>query len=947
MRHDTLRPHLLPSLLLLCLLLALPGKGRADATLAQGHADAIQTQGRADATLAETFYPIEGSPARGRVTDFHMDDYGFLWIATWDGLVRFDGYTMRAFKSYTGDSVRLDSHRLQRLYPAEGGDIWCETFDGSLYRFDTHRYRFVRPSAEVTDTVRPHLDRPGRRRARAYRRQLLERPQPLVAQHSPFSGELTPVRAELQCIYLDAQGNFWSNCQEAGFSRLSQSRHSFDFIDHGRNVEVRALCLDHRNRLWAASRYTRFDRQCFIALYDSATQCIGYLNALGQVRPTRQGPGQPGLQGLGQPGLQAQQEETFPASIYCIHEDHLGRIWMGSRHQGLYVLTPRDADGGSYQVRHYTDGSEKGQLQGNSVYDITEDGEGHLWIATFEGGLNLVSDATDAARLTFSNARHGLEQYPGGQAIRCRDLLVTSRGELLIATDGGLLSCPTHFDSPGDITFHRNESSDRQGSLAVNSLMNLCELPDGRILVSTNGGGLNILQRPATCLTDSLTFGYRDSRQEGMSDIIYASSPMPDGNILVQSENSLVLFDDSLLHHRLMMHGVGTSETPPIALPDGQVWMATRHDLLHFAPPTDSAQRSTFVPHVVFTAVNVLIADSLHSHLLSPIDSLVLLSTAERDVRIAFSALDLSDPRRIQYRYRLDGHDDDDWTDLGFSHELHLPKLNPGTHRLEVCSTNADRVWCPNAARLTLAVEPRIHERHWFWIIILGLILLLVLLQHKHWRRMLTRHNQERQAAIDAVRQQADEQLQSARREADEQLQNARREADEQLQNARREADERLQNAEREADARLQEALHRATSQVMKQMMKHDAGTGEQEPLNQDDLRFRQSVIRYITDRIKDPNLKVDDLAQLHNMSRPVFYRRIKQLFGCSPIELVKTLRIRHATELLSHNSHISVSEVAYLCGFSSPQYFNRVFRESVNCSPSEFKNQMHEEEEA
>ncbi len=106
---------------------------------------------------------------------------------------------------------------------------------------------------------------------------------------------------------------------------------------------------------------------------------------------------------------------------------------------------------------------------------------------------------------------------------------------------------------------------------------------------------------------------------------------------------------------------------------------------------------------------------------------------------------------------------------------------------------------------------------------------------------------------------------------------------------------------------------------------------------------FIQEVLRLVEDSLQNPDFKIDDLAETMNMSRAVFYRKIKTFTGASPIDLVKEMRLKRALELLDANSY-SLSEVAYQSGFSSPQYFSRVFKEQMQCTPNEYKRRKEAE---
>lgn len=100
---------------------------------------------------------------------------------------------------------------------------------------------------------------------------------------------------------------------------------------------------------------------------------------------------------------------------------------------------------------------------------------------------------------------------------------------------------------------------------------------------------------------------------------------------------------------------------------------------------------------------------------------------------------------------------------------------------------------------------------------------------------------------------------------------------------------------------------------------------------------FIRNVLQSIEENIQNSDFKIDDLAEAMSMSRTVFYRKVKSLMGVSPVDFVKTMRIKRAAQLLEQDEY-TVSEVGYMSGFTTPQYFSRVFKEAMGCTPKEYK---------
>ena len=97
--------------------------------------------------------------------------------------------------------------------------------------------------------------------------------------------------------------------------------------------------------------------------------------------------------------------------------------------------------------------------------------------------------------------------------------------------------------------------------------------------------------------------------------------------------------------------------------------------------------------------------------------------------------------------------------------------------------------------------------------------------------------------------------------------------------------------------------------------------------------RFREAVEA----RLDDSNLSIDDLAADMNISRVQLYRKVKSITGSSPVELLRTARLNRAYQLLITTDK-SVSEVAYIVGFTAPSYFTKCFKEEYGMVPGDVR---------
>lgn len=82
------------------------------------------------------------------------------------------------------------------------------------------------------------------------------------------------------------------------------------------------------------------------------------------------------------------------------------------------------------------------------------------------------------------------------------------------------------------------------------------------------------------------------------------------------------------------------------------------------------------------------------------------------------------------------------------------------------------------------------------------------------------------------------------------------------------------------------------------------------------------------------------DLPQLHRqagLSRSRFCEQFKTCFGISVTQYIQQARLEKSKYLL-RSTPLSISEIAYTCGYNWPSFFNRVFKKSQGISPSEFR---------
>ncbi len=108
-------------------------------------------------------------------------------------------------------------------------------------------------------------------------------------------------------------------------------------------------------------------------------------------------------------------------------------------------------------------------------------------------------------------------------------------------------------------------------------------------------------------------------------------------------------------------------------------------------------------------------------------------------------------------------------------------------------------------------------------------------------------------------------------------------------------------------------------------------------PVDDNDKEFMRKVIEMIQANIESENLQSLYLEQELGMSSSHLYRKVKQLFGLAPGDLIRSIRLKHAAELLRKSS-LTVSEVCYKCGFNNRSYFYREFKKMYHITPKVYQ---------
>jgi signal transduction histidine kinase/ligand-binding sensor domain-containing protein/DNA-binding response OmpR family regulator len=106
------------------------------------------------------------------------------------------------------------------------------------------------------------------------------------------------------------------------------------------------------------------------------------------------------------------------------------------------------------------------------------------------------------------------------------------------------------------------------------------------------------------------------------------------------------------------------------------------------------------------------------------------------------------------------------------------------------------------------------------------------------------------------------------------------------------------------------------------------------------DQEFLNKVLEFIEKNIAEPELNVEQLSSNVALSRIQVYRKIKAISGQSPVEFIRTIRLKKAATLIMENK-LNYSEIAFETGFATASYFTRCFKEHFGKTPTEYANEF------
>ena len=488
--------------------------------------------------------------------------------------------------------------------------------------------------------------------------------------------------SDIQSIFVDKEGSMWIGTSDLGLYRVAGSSvDRFDQSDGLSNNSISDITQDAEGSIWIATSggIDQLHRSLVDSWStreglsgDSVSAIVadragriwmsntGGLDVLenGSIRSYRPGAGLPG------------------ATVTGLQEDRQGRLWVGIDHR-LWIL-----ENGKFQLVPGPDGKEIGQ-----VVMMALDAGGKMWIKTSTKHLFRFSNGV-LENVNWKYAGVITSMYADQTG-----MWVGARGVLAI-----------HI--PSDAT-----SIDSAATPVTDSKFGSLFQLDGKVIGLTQYG-LAVVGRETTS-----TLNQRNGLEY---QALLTSALSSNGDLYLMTERSYLQITAQDLARWLRnpdvhvpsrvidgrdgaVAGNATFGPSSAVAPNGDVWFATDRFPQRIDPQLLSVRHPA--PMVQIQSVmadGVVLAD--HP---------IVLKAGTHNLEIHYAALSYINPRKVEYRYLLEGFDTD-WQNAGSLRQAVYKNLPPGRYRFRVAASDADRGWTSKVSDVDFRLVPHFYQTRWF-----------------------------------------------------------------------------------------------------------------------------------------------------------------------------------------------------------------------------------------
>lgn len=576
------------------------------------------------------------------------------------------------------------------------------------------------------------------------------------------------------------------------------------------------------------------------------------------------------------------------ATAYSLMASHDDRLWVATKGDGVFVSEKemgKDVRGMRFvAISQAARWENQRTPEVDLAYSLAEDGNGSIWVATYGGGIVRLS--REGGNIT---ARVFTQQNSGLSDNKARYVVKSTNGDILIGSLGG-----------ADViraSETRNATPSITPLLAGADVCHITETRDGNLCLSSIGQGLIVLSVNGQDSTRHML-----TRQDGLCDnSVYGTAMDQNADLWVITENGINKID----RRRKTVESFNLTDGLPFAnfseaaitpQKDGTVIAGGRDGYMRIRPQEISQTRHDETTMLTDLLVNGTHAIPAQGGILEQdiaYTSHITLRHDQNNVMVRFASMDLSDPKRASFSYMLDGWQTE-WTNCGNIDYALFCNLPPGDYALKIRHLTFDGRWSDDVKTLGMTILPPWWLTWWAKLAYLMALLCAVIVVIIAWHRV----SLYRRLLLD-----------------------------------------------------MEDLVCAPPSLYMPQIKMHgDTPTANSEdgnePLNTPSAKQTAAASRdeaFISEMLKfaednyNQNLSIEQFAEHFNMSRTVFYNRVKTLTGKGPLEVVRQVKFKIAANMLRKGCN--VSEAAMEIGYSDVKYFSKLFKKIFGYTPSKEKS--------
>jgi signal transduction histidine kinase/ligand-binding sensor domain-containing protein/CheY-like chemotaxis protein len=400
-------------------------------------------------------------------------------------------------------------------------------------------------------------------------------------------------------------------------------------------------------------------------------------------------------------------------AIYSITKDKRDNLWIGSWNGGLSLF--------NYVTETFTNfkpGKKDGSISNANVFSICEDSRGNLWIGTIGGGLNRYDYKTGKFTYYMHNEKDAGSLYHDA----VNNIVETSNGRLYISVYQAL----ELYDYDNDKFIHFIHDEQDTTTISAGNILSIFEDSKKNVWIATNMG-LNLMNE------NENTFRHYTASDGLPSNTIQGILEDSNGNLWISTNNGLAVFKDAVyrpVYQEFRVYdkydGLPSNEFIIRAAhknKEGKMYFGTSLGYTSFYP--DSIKDNKKGVPVVITDFTLLRTPEDKTKIpgkpskeINRIKE-IKLSHRQSDFLIKFTALNYLNSEKNQYKYRLDGYEEN-WHIAGNKRTATYTNIQPGRYTFLVIGSNNDGIWNESPEKLGIRIYPP-----WWRTTVFNIILIL------------------------------------------------------------------------------------------------------------------------------------------------------------------------------------------------------------------------------